>query len=68
MTELNKAIRRECRNTFEQHRPIIVSLEPGDIITFRQKSCRTVWKTTIQACFHMAVKADVLAKKRSKTK
>ena len=66
MTLLNKPVRRETRCTFEQHRPIIVTLEPGDVIAFRQKGCRKTWKTTLGACFHMAVKAEVRAEQAAK--
>ena len=59
MTTLTKNVRRETCNTFEQHRPVIVTLEPGDLISFRQKRGRKVWRTTVAACFHLAVKAEL---------
>jgi hypothetical protein len=67
VTRLLKAIRREARCTYEQGRPIIVTLEPGDMISVRQKGCRTVWRTTLGACLHMAIKAEVRAAQAEKS-
>ena len=61
MTRLDKPVRRETCRTQEQGRLLIVTLEPGDTIAFRQKGCRKTWKTTLSACFALAVKAEVRA-------
>jgi hypothetical protein len=59
-TPLDRPVIRECRRLTEQNRPIIVTLLPDDLISFRQKGCTATWTTTLGACFHMAVKAAVL--------
>lgn len=66
MTRLTKQVRRELCRTTEQHRPIIVTLEPGDVISFRQKGCRKVWRTSLEACLHMAIKSEALAAQKAK--
>jgi len=66
MTKLTKRITREALNTAEQGRPLIVNLEPGDTISFRQKGCRKVFRTTLAACFWLAVKAEVAEQRRIK--
>jgi len=72
MTLLSKQVSRECLRTTDGGRPIITTLEPGDIISFRLKGCRRVFKTTLAACYAVAVKAEVraaqLAKKARRAK
>ena len=58
MTKLDKNISRETTRPAEAGRPLIVTLEPGDIISFRLKGTRQVVKTTLMACYHMALKAE----------
>lgn len=58
MTKLTTKVRRESANTYEQGRPIIVILEPGDTIAFRQKGRQYVWRTTIKACLWLAVQTE----------
>jgi hypothetical protein len=65
-TTLHAVVVRECMNTSEQGRPIIVAMEPGDTLSFRPKGCRKLWRTTLGACFHMAVKAEVREQQRIK--
>jgi len=65
VTTLTKAVRRETCRTSDGHRPIIVTLEPGDIISFRLKGCRAVVKTTLGACYALAVRAS-LSERRTK--
>jgi hypothetical protein len=43
-----------------------VTLQPGDIITFRAKGTRTSYATSLWACYVMAVKADIAARKAAK--
>jgi hypothetical protein len=66
VTRLDKPVRRETCRTQEQGRSLIVTLEPGDTISFRQKGCRKSWKTTLSACFALAVKAEVRANQEAK--
>lgn len=64
MTKLTKIVAREASHTAEQGRPLMVALEPADTISFRLKGCRKVWRTTLAACFWMAVKAEALEEQR----
>jgi hypothetical protein len=66
MTKLKKAISREAMNTAEQGRPLMVTLEPGDTISFRQKGLRKVYRTTLAACFWLAVKTEAAEERRIK--
>ena len=58
MTILKRRVRRECANTAERGRPIIVTLEPGDVIGFRLKGTRKTFRTTLYHCFMEAAKAE----------
>ena len=66
MTRLTKPIRRETVRTAVQGREIIVILQPGDLIAFRQKGCRKTYTTTIGACFWLAAKADAVEQAKIK--
>ncbi len=61
MTSLTKPIHRKTRLAYAvlyagKPRPIIVSLEPGDIITFREAGRRHVWTMPIDRVFRRAVR------------
>ena len=71
MTSLTKAVRRKTRRTYSvlyvsEARPIVVSLEPGDVITFRESGRRQVWSVSIDRAFRLAVReaAHVLPRKK----
>lgn len=69
MTELKKPVRRVSQGKiFEagKFRPVVVTLEPPYILKFRAKGCKKSYSLTTDACYSMAVKADVAAKKRVK--
>lgn len=66
MTKLLKSVRRETGRAYDRGRSLIVTLYAGDEIGFRPKGTRKTWKTTLGACFLMAVQAQVLADKRAK--
>jgi hypothetical protein len=66
MTKLLKNVRRETGRVYDRGRSLIVTLEPGDVIGFRPKGTRKTWKTTLGACFLMAVKAQVDADRIAK--
>ena len=65
MTKLKRPVSRETMHTAEQGRPIIVTLEPGDMISFRQKGRRKSWRTTIGHCFWRAVRAEGVEQQRT---
>ena len=61
MTSLTKAVRRKTRRTYSvlyvsEARPIVVSLEPGDVITFRESGRRQVWSVSIDRAFRLVVR------------
>ena len=71
MTSLTKAVRRKTRRTYSvlyvsEARPIVVSLEPGDVITFRESGRRQVWSVSIDRAFRLAVReaAQTLPRKK----
>ena len=69
MTELKKPVSRVSQGkVFEagKFRPVVVTLEPPYILKFRAKGCKKSYSLTTDACYSMAVKADVAAKKREK--
>jgi hypothetical protein len=65
MTPLRKPVSRES-TVRDAGRNVIVTIGPGDIISFRLKGCRKSVTTTLAATFHMAVKAEVAAKRAAK--
>ena len=71
MTSLTKAVRRKTRRTYSvlyvsEARPIVVSLEPGDVITFRESGRRQVWSIPIYRAFRLAVREAAQALPRKK--
>ena len=65
MTDLKKTVRRR---TIGSHRGMryVVTLEPGDVIGFRQERKRRTFYTSLAACFDMAVRQQVAAEKAAK--
>ncbi len=66
MTPLSKPVRRKTRHSYAvldggQARAIIVSLEPGDVITFREAGRRHVWTSPIDRVFRQAVREAALS-------
>ena len=57
MTTLNKRVTREMRHQ-EKGRPVIVTLSPGDMITFRLKGLRKTYSTSLAACLWLAIKSE----------
>lgn len=49
-------------------RPVIVSIEPPNVVGFRLKGMRTTYYLTAEGCFMQAVKAKIAADKREKAK
>jgi len=71
MTSLTKAVRRKTRFPYAvlyagKARPIVVSLEPGDVITFREAGRRHVWSVPIDQIFRHAVRDAIQALRREK--
>ena len=55
-TILMKRLSRETLAVTDQHgRKMIVTLEPGDSISFRAKGKRTSYDVPLQACYNLAL-------------
>ena len=71
MTPLVKAVRRVTRRTYtvlyvHEARSIVVSLEPGDVITFRESRRRQKWTLPIDRMFRQAVRESVAQHRRNR--
>jgi hypothetical protein len=65
MTPLLKPIHRRCVIPHRGKR-VVVTLEPGDLITMRHERERKAYSVPIAAVYDMAVKAHVQALKAEK--
>jgi hypothetical protein len=69
MTKLTKPITRECPRTTDRGREIILSLLPGDLLTFRPKGRRITFTLSIRAAYDLSAKLyarDVAMEKKAK--
>lgn len=70
MTDLTKTVKRRCTRINAgkpcHPKPLIVSLEPGDIIGLRVLGTRKTYHLPIYSVYLMAVEATVLERKRLK--
>lgn len=69
MTNLSKPVRRVSSATIREQgkaRKIVVILRPPNVIGFRAAGCRREYQLSLEGCYTMAVRADVLARKRAK--
>lgn len=70
MTSLTKPVRRKTRRSYavlyvNDARPIVVSLEPGDVITFREAGRRHLWSVPVDRVFRQAVREAAQSLRRS---
>ncbi len=63
MTDLKKRVRRVSMGNGVNRRRFVVTLEPGDVIGFRDVRSRTTYWTSLAACYALAVKAEVARRK-----
>ena len=71
MTDLKKPVKRVSFGYVRElgrPREVVVILRPPNVIGFRAKGCRKEYQLTTECCYTMAVKADMLAKRREKAK
>ncbi len=71
MTTLDRPVYRLTRAAFpvlhHRHlRQIVCGLEPGDVLTFREKGRRHRWSLSIDGAFRIAVKIQVEADRRAR--
>jgi hypothetical protein len=69
MTSLTKPVRRKTCHPYTvlyagEARSIVVSLEPGDVITFREAGRRETWSLPIDRMFRQAVRETAIAQRR----
>lgn len=53
-TKLTRVVKRQLASTDRKGRPLIVSIEPGDIITFRPKGAKRSVSVYMGHCFTLA--------------
>ncbi len=66
---LNKTVSRESHGFVREAgktRQVIIILQPPNLIGFRAKGCRKVYHLTSDACYSLAVKAELAAARREK--
>ena len=71
MTTLKNPVSRETAGLVREAgkvRPVITTLKPPNLIGFRAKGCRKTYWLTTDACYSMAVKAELADQKRKKKK
>ena len=66
MTPLNKPVRRRTIGTAHGGRRLIVSLAPGDVITFREERTRREYLLSISGAYVYAVRLTVAKEKAEK--
>jgi hypothetical protein len=71
VTSLTRAVRRVTRRPYMvlytgEARSIVVSLEPGDVITFREAGRRQTWSLPIDRMFRQAVREAAQAQRRER--
>jgi len=57
--QLNKVVRRQLVSSDRKGRPLIVTLSPGDIISFRPKGAKRTVSVYIGHCFTLAQIATI---------
>ena len=64
MTRLTKVVSRIADIGGILRRPLVVMIEPEGTIAFREKGRRTVYRTTLESAYCLAVKQYALAAKK----
>ena len=71
MTRLNKKVRRETfarldLDKFSRGRPIIIELEPPDLISFRWKGLQKKYSAPVSKLMQITIQAHVDAERRER--
>jgi Leu/Phe-tRNA-protein transferase len=71
MTSLDRPVRRVTRRRYpvlysSEPRAIVVSLEAGDVITFREAGRRQTWSVAIDRIFRQVVREAALAQRQER--
>jgi hypothetical protein len=65
-TPLAKPVRRRTLAPHRRGRRVVVSMVPGDVLTFRDERTRTEYSLPVGFAYDMAVKLHVAAKRAEK--
>lgn len=71
MMYLTKPVSRVSNGLIKEagkHRQIVITLKPPSTLGFRAKGCRKTYYLTAEACYIMAVKAELADQRRQKQK
>jgi hypothetical protein len=69
MTILDKPIvRKTRRNLMHYKHPLVVTLEPGDLLTIREHRCKRLVYIDLHALYVEALRRTIAAEKREKKK
>ena len=66
MTDIRKPVHRRTVSPNYMGRRIVVSIEPGDVLGFREERTRRTFRLPVSACWQFAVKLAVAADKAEK--
>lgn len=58
-TLLLKTIKRQLLAPDRRGRALIVEIEPGDMVSFRQKGKRTRYTISLHSCYQLAIAQDM---------
>lgn len=67
-TPLHKSVARKSNGNGPNRRRFVITIEPGDVIGFRDERRRKTYYLSLAGCYEMAIKAEVAAKRREKSK
>jgi len=71
MTKLKRVVKRTGAGVIREagkNREIVIILRPPNVLGFRAKGCRKEYQLTSEACYTMAVRADIIHQKKEKAK
>lgn len=68
MTDLKRPVSRRTSLPVDRRYRVVVTLLPGDLISFRLERTRKCYVTTLRACYERAVKQHVEAERAAKKK
>jgi hypothetical protein len=69
VTILERPITRKTKKNFMHYRrPLIVTLEPGDLLTIREHRCKRLVYIDLHALYIEALRRTIAAEKRAKKK
>ena len=64
MIRLDRPLQRVCRRLKDAGRPVVVTLEPGDVLAMRPKGLRRAYRITLGECYWLAARKAAAEKRR----